>query len=370
MARAISCSPPPRGRPTAWRLPRPWASPRAISAPRCSTTIQCARSTASSSSRCARGSAERIRASRASRRPVPALGRGPLDPAPGEPRRALGRPGSRASLRGRVRRGAMDRPAARGVPRRRPSGPSGLRGDGARPRAPAHRLRPLGAARARGSRARGDARDVHRAGAGRYELSVRADSMQSAVVELVLGEGERLVQRVDLVPLAAPAHVRGELRSRSGRFEGAVNLVAFSPIDQQQRTVLADWIELDGQFVAPFEFTGFAPGEVRIKLIEADGLPIAGLHRPGPCTPRSRAWCSSATTSRRRADCCCAPSMRWTARASRVRVQVTVEGDRQVAPRRPRPIEPSGSPPTSTCAGSVTGPGLRARGRRCANARH
>jgi hypothetical protein len=115
---------------------------------------------------------------------------------------------------------------------------------------------------------------------GRYRLSIRDEGMQAQELDLELVPGQILHERVKLAPLASPAHVRGELHSRSGRYAGRVTVMAWSEVDQQRRHAIPEWIERDGVLVAPFEFTGFAPGKVRLMILDGGHVPLRWSPEP------------------------------------------------------------------------------------------
>jgi hypothetical protein len=115
---------------------------------------------------------------------------------------------------------------------------------------------------------------------GRYRLSVQAEGMQAQDLDLVLVPGQRLRERFELAPIPVPARVRGELRSRSGRYRGCVNINALGEVDSQTRHAIPEWIERDGELVAPFEFTDLAPGPVRLMLHDM-GVPLRWHPDPG-----------------------------------------------------------------------------------------
>ena len=60
-----------------------------------------------------------------------------------------------------------------------------------------------------------------------------------------------------------------------------MNVIAWSEVDQQRRHALPQWIERDGALVAPFEFTGFAPGEVHLMILDSGGVPVRWNPEPG-----------------------------------------------------------------------------------------
>lgn len=106
---------------------------------------------------------------------------------------------------------------------------------------------------------------------GLYRFVARAVGLREAAVELELEAGVELRHAFLLEPLADAAAIRGELRSRSGRFNERVTIALTPAPGGQFRNLIVEWIERDGVWVAPFEFNGLRRGKHNLQLYSWDG---------------------------------------------------------------------------------------------------
>lgn len=106
---------------------------------------------------------------------------------------------------------------------------------------------------------------------GLYRFVARSVGMRDAAVELELDAGMELRHAFALEPLADAATIRGELRSRSGRFKERVTVALPPASGGEFRSSIVEWVERDGVWVAPFEFTGLRPGKHDVQFFVWDG---------------------------------------------------------------------------------------------------
>jgi len=70
-----------------------------------------------------------------------------------------------------------------------------------------------------------------------------------------------------LEPLPQTAVIRGELRSRSGKYLDLLTVTLTTPGEANARSIMPRWIERNGEMVATFEFADLQPGPHQLQVL-------------------------------------------------------------------------------------------------------
>jgi len=102
---------------------------------------------------------------------------------------------------------------------------------------------------------------------GQYEVAAHARGRRDVRMTLDVVAGLETRQTFVLEPLGQTAAIRGELRSRSGKYVDLLTLTLSAPGEADLRTLMPQWIERDGELVAPFEFADLRPGPHNLQIL-------------------------------------------------------------------------------------------------------